>query len=87
MYSSNHLGFFLEVAVRIQYWDHYLNSTQTLFFYNPVQFWYGLQTVKADASGNFFARFLINQSGDVYTYGNIECAETLTIPTYTTIQQ
>ena len=58
-----------------------------MFFYNPVQFWYGLQTVKADASANFFARFLINQSGDVYTYGNIECAETLTIPTYTTIQQ
>ena len=30
---------FLEVAVRIQYWDHYLNSTQTLcFFIIPFSF-------------------------------------------------
>ena len=52
-----------------------------MFFYNIVQFWYGLQTGTADANENFFARFLTNQSGDVYTYGDIECAGTLRTPT------
>ena len=49
-------------------------------FFNPVQFWFGLQARTADANGNFFARFLINRGGDVYTYRNIECAGTLTAP-------
>ena len=41
--------------------------------YNPTQFWYGLQSGLADANGNFPCGS-INQSGDVLTYGNIQCA-------------
>ena len=51
--------------------------------YNPTQFWYGVETGTADASGNFFARFSINQSGDVYTSGNVQCGNVVCSGTLT----